>query len=170
MKSPIADPSSSRHLPEILKRFQRLKNRGKPLYVEAYKIIAATTEVIKMKSGGQPANFSPTSYFACLQEMLQQQLAANAGGIEALLYAYSAIVSMLDSGVVANQEQKIVQAATYVIQSGKHSPSAVKYSIMCLQFVLSTKSAAQWQNPSDSSSPILSLIFSQTLSTHKLEF
>lgn len=33
----------------ILKKFDKLKQRGKPLYIEAYKIMAATTEVIKMK-------------------------------------------------------------------------------------------------------------------------
>ena len=123
-----------------------------------------------MKFGGSQPEFSPTSYFACLQEMLQQQLNTNNTSIEALMYAYSAIVSMLDSGVVANQEKKIVEAATFVIQSGRFSPSAVKYSVMCLQFVLGTKSVAQWQSQDDSSGPILSLIFSQALSTHQSVF
>lgn len=42
---------TKQNLPKILKRFYKLKLRGKPLYVEAFKIMAAITEVIKMQIG-----------------------------------------------------------------------------------------------------------------------
>ena len=35
-------------LPAILKKFQKLSKHAKPLYTEAYKIMAASTEVIKV--------------------------------------------------------------------------------------------------------------------------
>ena len=43
--------------------------RNKPFYTEAYKVMAATTDVIKMQFGDQ-TEFSPTAYFACIQDML----------------------------------------------------------------------------------------------------
>jgi hypothetical protein len=35
-------------MPKILKKFHHLMRRNKPFYTEAYKIMAATTDVIKM--------------------------------------------------------------------------------------------------------------------------
>jgi hypothetical protein len=43
-------------LPKILKKFYKQKLIGKPLYVEAYKIMAATSEIIKIKFGNQDGN------------------------------------------------------------------------------------------------------------------
>lgn len=37
---------AQQQVPKMLKKYLRLKNRGKPLYVEAYKIMAATTQVV----------------------------------------------------------------------------------------------------------------------------
>ena len=54
------------HLP-ILGKFHRLVKRNKPLYTEAYKIIAATTEVIKVKQGNSAqTEYSATAYYSCL--------------------------------------------------------------------------------------------------------
>jgi len=86
----------------------------KPLYVEAYKIIAAITEVIKQKAGATPPDFSPLSYYACLNEMIASKSGANP---EAMMYAYSAVVSMLDLGVIAHQQDKITQIAKDAIDS-----------------------------------------------------
>ena len=52
-------------MPKILKKFHHLKRRNKPFYSEAYKIMAATTDVIKMKFG-EETDYSATVYFACL--------------------------------------------------------------------------------------------------------
>jgi hypothetical protein len=88
-------------LPRILKKFHKQKQLGKPLYVEAYRIMAATTEVIKMKFGNQEdAEYSATAYYSCLSEMISSQATSN---IEALSYCYSAVISMLDLGVINHQ-------------------------------------------------------------------
>ena len=64
------------HLP-ILGKFHRLVKRNKPLYVEAYKIIAATTEVIKVRQGANTqTDYSATAYYACLSDMLNTQISA----------------------------------------------------------------------------------------------
>jgi hypothetical protein len=60
-------------MPKILKKFHHLMRRNKPFYTEAYKVMAATTDVIKMQFGEQP-EYSPTAYFACLQDMLSSQI------------------------------------------------------------------------------------------------
>jgi hypothetical protein len=57
------------NIPKILKKFYKQKLIGKPLYVEAYKIMAATSDIIKMKFGNQDAKnveMSATAFFACL--------------------------------------------------------------------------------------------------------
>jgi len=51
---------------QILRKFNRMRKRGKPLYIESYKIMAASTEVIKMRG----AEVSATTYFVCLQDMM----------------------------------------------------------------------------------------------------
>jgi hypothetical protein len=65
---------ASASLPPLLKKFHKLKQRGKALYVEAYKIMAASTEVLKIQFGQQENSFSATAYFACLIELLQQHI------------------------------------------------------------------------------------------------
>ena len=133
----------------ILKKFQRLSRRNKPLYSEAYKIMAASAEVIKIQFPGE-VEFSPTAYFACLQEMLVSQLTAIRNGqpprtnVDVLCYCYSAIISMLDFGVISDQETKISECVNFILTSGKCSATAIKYGIICLQFILHSKSEAQW--------------------------
>lgn len=123
-----------------MNKFYKLKRRNKPLYVEAYKIMAATSEVIKMKQAH--ADYSATSYFACLHEMVVQQLRqANGMSVEVLMYCYSAIVSMLPLGVIANQSENI-RAVSSEFLHRQQSPMAMKYSIICLQFVMHSKSIA----------------------------
>jgi len=146
---------------KLLQKFKKQANRNKPLYIEAYKLMAATTEVIKMKYGEE---FSPTAYFACLSEMLGQQISQPGGlNMDALMYCYSATVSMLDLGVIQNQQQKIVGFMEVVMQKG--SPMQIKYAIMVLQFVLHSKTEAQWNTEGDNSGPILGLLLSLTTNT-----
>lgn len=97
--------------PAILAKFHRMMQLNKPLYVEAYKLVAATTEVIKAKP--QP-DFSAVSYYACLQELLSgsQQEGINQ---DALMYVYSAVVSMLDLGIISNQQHQICAVAKRVM-------------------------------------------------------
>jgi hypothetical protein len=60
-------------LPKILKKFHKQKRLGKPLYIEAYKIMACSTEVIKMQfGGGEDAEYSATAYYSCLSEMIKK--------------------------------------------------------------------------------------------------
>lgn len=158
------------NIPTILKKYHKLMKRGKPLYVEAYKIMAASTQVIEMKfgaGGGGSPEYSPTAYYACLQDMMTSWAQARRAGapsqinIESLAYCYSAIVSTLDFGVIQNQEEKIVDAATFLLQGASvihgsglqqarsASPVAQKYAIITLQFVLHSKSEAQWTRESN---------------------
>jgi hypothetical protein len=85
-----------------------LKRTNKLLYVEAYKIMAAITEVIR----SQNLEYSPTAYFAMLQDMITSQTNSgfSGGNIEVLCYCYSAIISQLDFGVIANQETRILNS------------------------------------------------------------
>lgn len=105
--------TQQQNVPRILKKFHKLMKRGKPLYVEAYKLMAASTQVIEMKFGAsKDANpeYSATAFYACLQDMMNSWAQARRSGmaspinIESLAYCYSAVVSMLDYGVVNNQE------------------------------------------------------------------
>jgi len=65
----VSDEPEKKAMPKILKKFHHLMRRNKPFYTEAYKIMAATTDVIKMQFG-EESEYSPTAYFACLQDML----------------------------------------------------------------------------------------------------
>lgn len=70
-------------VPRILKKFHKLMKRGKPLYVEAYKIMAASTQVIDLQFGsGQDGSpeYSATAYYACLQDMLNSWAQARRAG------------------------------------------------------------------------------------------
>ena len=71
---------------------------NKPLYIEAYKIMAAITEVITTRNSQSP-DYSAVSYYVCLTEMIMSNNDLN---IEATMYAYSAIVLTLDLGVITN--------------------------------------------------------------------
>lgn len=97
--------------------------------------------------------FSATAYFACLQEMMTSYhgslLASSEApkmNIESLSYCYSAIISQLDFGVISNQEQKIVKTCSDILTSAKYPGMAQKYALICIQFVLHSKSEAQWNN------------------------
>lgn len=65
--------NAKKDLSPILKKFYRLKNRGKPLYIEAYKVMAASTEVIKAQLQAQSSTgISATPYFVCIYQMIRQ--------------------------------------------------------------------------------------------------
>lgn len=90
--------------------------------------MAASTEAIQIKfsqAAGEQPEYSATAYYACLQEMMTSWInarragqAAQIGSVESLAYCYSAIVSMLNFGVIQNQEQKIVETATFLLCGG----------------------------------------------------
>jgi hypothetical protein len=63
-----------------------------------------------------------------------------------LAYCFSAVISQLEFGVIANQEAKILNIANYILSSGKCSAWSGKYAVICLQFVLHSKSENQWNN------------------------
>jgi len=127
--------------------------------------MAASTEVIKIQFPNQ-AEYSATAYFACLQEMVSSSLLALRNGqpsrtnVDVLAYCWSAIISMLDFGVIANQEAKILESANFILTSGKCSATAIKYAIICLQFVLHSKSENQW-NTDPNTDKILAAILNQ---------
>ena len=88
--------------------------------------MAASTEAIKVQFKGQDGaqpEYSATAYYACLQDMLNCWIKARLAGqsipigsIETLSYCYSAIISMLDFGVIQNQEDKIVETAMFLLK------------------------------------------------------
>ena len=81
------------------------------------------------------------------------------------MYAYSAIISSLDLGVINNQTNQITMTANTVLTTSS-SPVCIKYAVICLQFVLHSKSLSQWDDASDNSSNILSIILGQITSAH----
>ena len=94
---------------KIQKKFWKLKERGKALYIEAYRIIAASTEVILSQLGKKTEEIEipSTAYFICLQDILNSQIKGIKEGkqnicIEASTYCYSAIISMLTFGVISD--------------------------------------------------------------------
>jgi hypothetical protein len=68
--------------------------------------MAATTEVIRMQFGQDDALLTPTAYFACIQELILKQIKKfdekEITKSEALFYCYSAVISMLDFGVISH--------------------------------------------------------------------
>jgi hypothetical protein len=150
-------------LPRILKKFHKQKQLGKPLYVESYRIMAATTEVIKMQLGAnqEEAEYSATAYYSCLSEMITSQGTNN---IEAISYCYSAVISMLDLGVINHQQNKILKIAEHLIT--KCPAMAMKYGIICLQFILHAKSESQW-NSDANTGLILKAMLDQCVNTQK---
>jgi len=74
--------------------------------------MAASTRAIEMQLASPdestPAEYSATAYYACLQDMMSSWIECRRKGqvspiqIESLAYCYSAIVSMLDLGVISN--------------------------------------------------------------------
>lgn len=71
------------------------------------------------------------------------------GNIEALAYCYSAVISMLDFGVITHEQNKILRVAEYLVT--KCPPMATKYGIICLQFILHAKSESQWNSDANTS-------------------
>lgn len=100
--------------PPILAKFHKLMQLKKPLYIEAFKIMAAITEVIKQKAGSETPDFSAVSYYACLNDMILNSGNAN---LEAIMYAYSAIISMLELGVISHQADKITNISKQALLS-----------------------------------------------------
>lgn len=86
-------------------------------------------------------DFSATAYFASLLSMYQSP-SANA---EALAYSFSAVLSMLELPVIANQHQAIFQIIqTHLLAPAVESPQVGKYGLIALQFLLHSKTEAQW--------------------------
>ena len=98
--------------------------------------MAAISEVIR----GQNLEFSATVYFAMLQDMIS----SGKGNMEVLTYCYSAMISQVDFGVISHQESRILNICEQVMT--KCSPTAIKYCLICLQFVLHSKTENQWNN------------------------
>jgi hypothetical protein len=85
------------------------------------------------------------------------------------MYAYSAIISRLDLGVIADQQQKIMDVAEFILLAGNQnlcSPLAMKYALISLQFVLHSKTEAQW-NSDPVAQTVLARILSQTVNGKK---
>lgn len=99
-----------------------------------------TVFVKKMKQETQQ-DFSSTAYFVSLASMYQSlQSSVNQ---EALAYSFSAVVSMLDLSVIQNQHATIFEIIEKHMLSVE-SPQVGKYGIITLQFLLHSKTEAQW--------------------------
>jgi hypothetical protein len=156
-----------------LKNFHKLSRKGKPLYVEAYKIMAASNEVIKMKFGDSLGPNMETAFFSCIQDMIETKIktmgiqdAKKVTNIESLAYCYSAVISMLSHGVVSHKEKDIIRISLQLINSEKFPAMAKKYAIICLQYVLHSKSENQW-NTEQNVQGILETILKMCVNTQK---
>ncbi len=78
-----------------MKKFDKQRLRKKGLYTKAYELVSAVTSVLTETVN----DYSPTAYFASLASMYRH---ANLSGVnpEALAYSFSAVVSMLDIGII----------------------------------------------------------------------
>ena len=84
--------------------------------------------------------------------MLQQaqQPGAKLPDIEVLAYCFAAVISMLDISVIQNQHAQIFDLIKTVLLHTEASDYTSKYGLIALQFLLHSKTAAQWQiNASD---------------------
>ena len=105
--------------------------------------MAASTEIIKMRSAEPTA----TAYYACIQELMEKAIGQGQMTIqiEALTYCYSAVVSMLELGVISSQSQKIGVTCLSIIQ-GSYPAMAHKYALMCIQYLLRARTTGQWSD------------------------
>jgi hypothetical protein len=71
---------------------------------------------------------------------------------------------MLDLGVINHQQNKILKIAEHLIT--KCPAMAMKYGIICLQFILHAKSESQW-NSDANTGLILKAMLDQCVNTTK---
>ena len=113
-------------------------------------------------------DYSPTAYFASLAAMYNQQ--ANTLNQEALAYSFSAVISMLDIAVIQNQHAVIFDIVTrYMLAPAIESPQVGKYGLVALQFLLHSKTEAEWNNPADSETERAFSLLLQSLIDSKRE-
>ena len=113
--------------------------------MKAHDLMNAVTSVLTDTMN----DYSPTAYFASLALMYQH---ADLGGVnpEALAYSFSAVVSMLDIAVIQNQHALIFEIiAKHMLNPSVLSHHIGKYGVISLQFLLHSKTEAQWNNPAD---------------------
>lgn len=73
---------------------------------------------------------------------------------------------MLDFGVINDQSANILQCADFIVNSGRCSAAAMKYGLICFQFVLHSKSESQWNTDPDTEK-ILGMILNQCVNIQK---
>ena len=65
--------------------------------------------------------------------------------MEVLAYCYAAVISTLDIAVIQNQHDHIASIIKTHLLGPNASDYTCKYGVMALQFLLHSKTLAQWQ-------------------------
>jgi len=88
-----------------------------------------------------------TAYFASISQVLSQaqQPGTKIPDIEVLAYCYAAVVSNLEMAVIQNQHAEIFNLVKSVLLGPEASDYTSKYGLIALQFLLHSKTQAQWQ-------------------------
>lgn len=96
---------------------------------------------------------SPTAYFVSISQVLEATPSgAKANGavdIEVLAYCFAAVLSMVDRAVIQKEHAKIFNLIKQKLLSADASDYTSKYGVMALQFLLHSKTLAQWQSDSE---------------------
>jgi hypothetical protein len=93
-------------------------------------------------------DFSATAYFASLASMYRSE--NKQVNLEALAYSFSAVISMLDLSIIQNQHAVIFEIVSkHMLTQAVESPQVGKYGVIALQFLLHSKTEAQWNNAGD---------------------
>jgi hypothetical protein len=83
---------------QVLKKFDKLRQRQKPLYSKAFALIQNTTLVLEEAKMNIA---SPTCYLASLLQLLQTLPTAQTQiELEVVAYCFSALLSMVDIAVI----------------------------------------------------------------------
>ena len=94
----------------MLKKFDRLRQRQKPLYSKAYDLMRNTTLVLEETN---MSSSNPTAFLASLLQLLQSLPASgqpSAIEMEVVAYCFAAVMSMVDIAVIQNQHSQILDA------------------------------------------------------------
>ena len=84
----------------VLKKFDKLRQRQKPLYTKAYELIKNTTLVLE-EAKMNVAN--PTGYLASLLQLLQTLPSGKTSiETEVVTYCFAAVLSMVELAVIQN--------------------------------------------------------------------
>lgn len=138
-----AEPAKKPKESAVLKKFDKLRQRQKPLYTKAFELIKNTTLVLEEAKMNV---MSPTAYLASLLQLLQTLPAGQTAlDLEVVAYCFAAVLSMVELAVIQNQHAQIFQVIKNKLLCAEVSETTCKYGLLALQFLLHSKTYGQWQ-------------------------